>query len=233
MEFLSKIWEKIKSFFTNKEPKVDQAAIDEARAQRLQELNDPEDDFADDIAYDEDELVKLSRQAANKRTFRSAYYIFGSLLAIGLVAWGLIGLLITPKPDISIMIQADGMVEDGDVESIRTLVADAVGDQNGDGKVVVEVTEISMPALRNEETEAAFLAGKESIEETLVAPTIALLFGREEFLAQTDATEDRLALAEILPDLSENNPLKDYFIAYRQGDTKQIAVAKDVYNTLS
>lgn len=233
MEFLSKIWEKIKSFFTNKEPKVDQAAIDEARAQRLQELNDPEDDFADDIAYDEAELVKLSRQAANKRTFRSAYYIFGSLLAIGLVAWGLIGLWITPKPDISIMIQADGMVEDGDVESIRTLVADAVGDQNGDGKVVVEVTEISMPALRNEETEAAFLAGKESIEETLVAPTIALLFGREEFLAQTDATEDRLALAEILPDLSENNPLKDYFIAYRQGDTKQIAVAKDVYNTLS
>lgn len=233
MEFLSKIWEKIKSFFTNKEPKVDQAAIDEARAQRLQELNDPEDDFADDIAYDEDELVKLSRQAANKRTFRSAYYIFGSLLAIGLVAWGLIGLWITPKPDISIMIQADGMVEDGDVESIRTLVADAVGDQNGDGKVVVEVTEISMPAQRNEETEAAFLAGKESIEETLVAPTIALLFGREEFLAQTDATEDRLALAEILPDLSENNPLKDYFIAYRQGDTKQIAVAKDVYNTLS
>ena len=233
MEFLSKIWEKIKSFFTNKEPKVDQAAIDEARAQRLQELNDPEDDFADDIAYDEAELVKLSRQAANKRTFRSAYYIFGSLLAIGLVAWGLIGLLITPKPDISIMIQADGMVEDGDVESIRTLVADAVGDQNGDGKVVVEVTEISMPAQRNEETEAAFLAGKESIEETLVAPTIALLFGREEFLAQTDATEDRLALAEILPDLSENNPLKDYFIAYRQGDTKQIAVAKDVYNTLS
>jgi len=233
MEFLSKIWEKIKSFFTNKEPKVDQAAIDEARAQRLQELNDPEDDFADDIAYDEAELVKLSRQAANKRTFRSAYYIFGSLLAIGLVAWGLIGLWITPKPDISIMIQADGMVEDGDVESIRTLVADAVGDQNGDGKVVVEVTEISMPAQRNEETEAAFLAGKESIEETLVAPTIALLFGREEFLAQTDATEDRLALAEILPDLSENNPLKDYFIAYRQGDTKQIAVAKDVYNTLS
>ncbi len=233
MEFLSKIWEKIKSFFTNKEPKVDQAAIDEARAQRLQELNDPEDDFADDIAYDEDELVKLSRQAANKRTFRSAYYIFGSLLAIGLVAWGLIGLWITPKPDISIMIQADGMVEDGDVESIRTLVADAVGDQNGDGKVVVEVTEISMPAQRNEETEAAFLAGKESIEETLVAPTIALLFGREEFLAQTDATEDRLALAEILSDLSENNPLKDYFIAYRQGDTKQIAVAKDVYNTLS
>ena len=233
MEFLSKIWEKIKSFFMNKEPKVDQAAIDEARAQRLQELNDPEDDFADDIAYDEAELVKLSRQAANKRTFRSAYYIFGSLLAIGLVAWGLIGLWITPKPDISIMIQADGMVEDGDVESIRTLVADAVGDQNGDGKVVVEVTEISMPAQRNEETEAAFLAGKESIEETLVAPTIALLFGREEFLAQTDATEDRLALAEILPDLSENNPLKDYFIAYRQGDTKQIAVAKDVYNTLS
>jgi len=233
MEFLSKIWEKIKSFFTNKEPKVDQAAIDEARAQRLQELNDPEDDFADDIAYDEDELVKLSRQAANKRTFRSAYYISGSLLAIGLVAWGLIGLWITPKPDISIMIQADGMVEDGDVESIRTLVADAVGDQNGDGKVVVEVTEISMPAQRNEETEAAFLAGQESIEETLVAPTIALLFGREEFLAQTDATEDRLALAEILPDLSENNPLKDYFIAYRQGDTKQIAVAKDVYNTLS
>lgn len=233
MEFLSKIWEKIKSFFTNKEPKVDQASIDEARAQRLQELNDPEDDFADDIAYDEAELVKLSRQAANKRTFRSAYYIFGSLLAIGLVAWGLIGLWITPKPDISIMIQADGMVEDGDVESIRTLVADAVGDQNGDGKVVVEVTEISMPAQRNEETEAAFLAGKESIEETLVAPTIALLFGREEFLAQTDAAEDRLALAEILPDLSENNPLKDYFIAYRQGDTKQIAVAKDVYNTLS
>lgn len=233
MEFLSKIWEKIKSFFTNKEPKVDQAAIDEARAQRLQELNDPEDDFADDIAYDAEELTRLSRQAANKRTFRSAYYIFGSILAVGLVAWGLIGLLITPKPDISILIQADGLVEDGDVESIRILVADAVGDQNGDGKVVVEVTEISMPAQRNEETEAAFLAGKESIEETLVAPTIALLFGREEFLAQADVTQDRLALAEVLPDLSENNPLKDYFVAYRQGDTKQIAVAKDVYNTLS
>ncbi len=233
MEFLSKIWEKIKLFFTNKEPKLDQAAIDEARAKRLQELNDPEDDFADDMAYDAEELTKLSRQAANKRTFRSAYYIFGSLLAIGLVAWGLIGLLITPKPDISIMIQADGLVEDGDVESIRTLVADAVGDRNEDGKVVVEVTEISMPAQRNEETEAAFLAGKESIEETLVAPTIALLFGREEFLAQADVTQDRLALAEVLPDLSENNPLKDYFVAYRQGDTKQIAVAKDVYNILS
>lgn len=233
MEFSNKIWEKIKSFFTNKASAVDQEAIDEARAQRLQELNDPEDDFTDDIAYNAEELEKLSRQAAQKRTFRSAYYIFGSILAVGLVAWGLIGLWLTPKADISIMIQADGFVEDGDVESIRVLVADAVGDRNGDGKVVVEVTEISMPAVRNQENEAAFLAGEQSIEEALIAPTIALFFGREEFLAAAEVTEDRLALTQILPELHPNNPLNDYFMAYRQGDTKQTAVAKDVYNTLS
>ena len=233
MEFLNKIWEKIKSFFTNKASVVDQAAIDEARAQRLQELNDPDDDFGDDVAYDAQELERLSRQAAQKRTFRSAYYIFGSILALGLVVWGLIGLLITTKPDISIMIQADGLVEDGDVESIRALVADAIGDRNGDGKVVVEVTEISMPAVRNEENEAAFLAGEQNIQEELIAPTIALIFGREDFLAAADVTEDRLALAQVLPELSENNPLNDYFVAYRMGETKQIADAKDVYNTLS
>lgn len=233
MEFLNKIWEKIKSFFTNKEPVVDHAAIDAARAQRLQELNDPEDDFADDVAYDEAELQKLSREAANKRAFRSGYYIFGSILAVGLVAWGLIGLLITPKPDISIMIQADGKVEDADVERIRVLVADAVGDHNGDGKTVVEVTEISMPAVRNEETEAAFLAGEQSISETLVAPTIALIFGREDFLAAADTVEERLALKQVWPDLTENHPLNDYYVTYRQGETKQIAVAKDVYNKLS
>lgn len=228
-----KIWEKIKSFFTNQAPVVDQAAIDEARAQRLQDLNDPEDDFENDVAYDAQELEKLSRQAAQKRTFRSAYYIFGSILAVGLVAWGLIGLLITPKPDISIMIQADGLVENGDVEKIRTLVADAVGDHNGDGKVVVEVTEVSMPAVRNEETEAAFLAGEQTIAETLVSPTIALIFGREDFLAAADVAQERLALAQVLPDLSENNPLNDYFVSYRLEDTKQSAVAKDVYNTFS
>ncbi len=233
MEFLNKIWEKIKSFFNNQVPTVDQAAIDEERAKRLQDLNDPEDDFADDVAYDAKELEKLSRQAANKRTFRSAYYIFGSILAIGLVAWGLIGLWLTPKADISIMIQADGLVEDGDVESIRVLVADAVGDRNGDGKVVVEITEISMPAVRNEENEAAFLAGEQSVTEALVAPTIALIFGRDEFLAAADVTEDRLALAQVLPQLHANNPLNDYFMAYRQGDTEQTEVAKDVYQTLS
>ena len=237
MEFLSKIWDKIKSFFNNKASVVDQAAIDEARAARLQELNDPEDEFDNDVAYDAAELEKLSRQAAQKRTFRSAYYIFGSILAVGLVAWGLIGLLTTPKPDISIMIQADGLVEDADVATIRTLVADAVGDRNGDGKVVVEITEISMPAVRNEETEAAFLAGAQSIEETLVAPNIALFFGREAFMdsvnGSTQLADERLALGDLAPDLSENNPLNDYFVAYRQGDSKQAIVAKDVYQKLS
>lgn len=233
MEFLNKIWEKIKSLFTNKTPIVDQAAIDEARAQRLRELNDPEDDFSDDIAYDEAELEKLSKQAANKRAFRSGYYIFGAILAVGLVAWGLIGLLITPKADISIMIQADGIVEDADVEQIRSLVADAAGDQNGDGKVVVEVTEIAMPAVRNDENEAAFRAGEESMTEALIPPSIALIFGREDFLAAADVVEERLSMAQVLPDLSENNPLRDYFVTYRMGDTKQIAIAKDVYKTLS
>lgn len=237
MEFFRKIWEKIKSFFYNKAETVDQAAIDEARAQRLQELNDPEDDFANDVAYDEKELAQLSRKAANRRNFRTGYYIFGSMLAIGLVAWGLIGLFTTPQPDISIMIQADGLVEDADVESIRAMVADAAGDRNGDGKVVVEVTEISMPATRTEENETAFTVAREDIEEALIPPAIGLIFGREEFLDAAaefnELASERVPVAQLGLELSENNPLSEYGVTYRVETTSQAALAKEVFDGLT
>lgn len=237
MAFLSRIWEKIKSFFYNKAQTVDQAAIDEARAKRLQELNDPEDDFANDVAYDEKELAQLSRKAANRRNFRTGYYIFGSILAVGLVAWGLIGLLTTPRPDISIMIQADGLVEDADMESIRAMVADAAGDRNGDGKVVVEITEISMPAARTEENETAFTVAREDIEEALISPAIGLIFGREDFLAAAsefnELASEPVPVAQLGLSLSENNPLGEYRMTYRVDATSQSALAKEVFDIFS
>lgn len=237
MEFLNKIWEKIKSFFGNKEKVVDQAAIDEARTQRLQDLNDPEDDFANDVAYDEAELERLSRKAANRRNFRTGYYIFGSILAVGLILWDVIGLLTTPQPDISIMIQADGLVENADIESVRALVADAVGDRNGDGQIVVEVTEISMPAVRTEENGSAFDVAHEDIEAALIPPNIGLIIGREEFLAEADAAtgleEGRLSLAQTDLELNENNPLREYQVAGRAGQSDEAVLAGEVLAKLA
>ncbi len=232
MEFINKIWDKIKSFFSNKAETVDQAAIDEARARRLQEINDPEDDFTNDVAYDEEELLQLSRKVANQRNFRTGYYIFGSLLAVGLVLWGVIGLLTTPKPDICILIQADGLVENADIESVRALVADVAGDRNGDGKVVVEVTEISMPAIHTEENQSAFDLAHEDIELALISPNIGLVIGREDFLAEADAAAglngERLSLAQTGLEMHENNPLREYQAAGRAGQSDQAALAAEV-----
>ncbi len=232
MEFLSKIWKKIKLFFYNKAETVDQAAIDEARAQRLRELNDPEDDFANDVAYDEKELLQLSRKESNRRNMRTGYHVFGSIMAIGLVLWGVIGLLTTPQPDICMMIQADGMVENADIESVRALVADAVGDRNGDGKVVVEVTEISMPATHTEENQSAFDLAHEDIGAALISPNIGLIIGREEFLAEADEAvgldSKRLLLAQAGLELHENNPLREYQAAGRAGQSDQAVLAAEV-----
>ncbi len=232
MEFINKIWDKIKSFFYNKAETVDQAAIDEARAQRLRELNDPEDDFANDVAYDEEELLQLSRKESNRRNMRTGYHVFGSIMAIGLILWGVIGLLVTPRPDICIMIQADGLVESADIESVRVLVADAVGDRNGDGKVVVEVTEISMPAAHTEENQSAFELAHEDIEAALISPNIGLIIGREEFLAEADDStgldSERLSLAQTGLELHENNPLCEYQAACRAGESDQAVLAAEV-----
>ena len=237
MEFFDTIWEKIKSLFSNKAQTVDQAAIDAERAQRLEELNDPDDDFANDVAYDEKELAELSRKAANRRNFRTGYYIFGSIMAVGLVAWGLIGLWTTPQADISIMIQADGMVEQADVENIRALVAEAVGDRDGDGKVTVEVTSISMPAVQTEENETAFTVAREDIEEALIPPSIGLIFGRDLFIDMTDdfnrIAEESVPLARVVSGLSENNPLCEYVMTYRDENTEQSALAKEVFDILA
>ena len=236
MEFFDTIWEKIKSLFSNKAQMVDQAAIDAERARRLEELNDPDDDFANDVAYDEKELAELSRKAANRRNFRTGYYIFGSILAVGLVAWGLIGLFTTPQADISIMIQADGMVEQADAEAIRSLVADAVGDRNGDGKILVEVTSISMPITRTQENEPAFTVAREDIEEALIPPTIGLIFGRDMFIDMADdfnkLAEESVTLTQVMSGLSENNPLREYVMTYRDEKTEQSALAKEVFNVL-
>ena len=236
MEFLNKILDKIKSLFNNKAETKDMAAVDEMRAQRLQELNDPEDDFSGDVAYDEAELAELSRKAASRRNFRTGYYIFGSLLAVGLVAWGLVGLLTTPKADISIMVQVDGLVEQADMELIQSTVAQAVGDRNGDGKVVVEVTQISMPIERTEENATAFDVAREDIEEALIAPTIGLIFGRESFVDMAKdfnpMAEQSVSLQELGLALHRNNPLNDYVMTYRVENTSQSALAKEVYTAL-
>lgn len=237
MGFFDKIWEKIKSFFGNKVETVDQAAIDAERAARLAALNDPDDDFAHDVAYDEKELAELSRKAANRRNFRTGYYIFGSILAVGLVAWGLIGLFTTPQADISIMIQADGQVEQADLESIRAMVAEATGDRNGDGEILVEVTTISLPPTHTEENETAFTVGREDIEEALIPPTIGLIFGRDLFVNMADdfnkLADESVSLAEIVPGLSENNPLRDYVMTYRDENTEQSALAQEVFGVLA
>ncbi len=237
MEFISKIWDKIKSFFYNKVETVDQAAIDEARTQRLKEINDPEDDFANDVAYDDDELLQLSRKSANRRNMRTGYYIFGSIMAVGLVLWGVIGLLTTPQPDICMMIQADGIVENADIESVRALVAAAVGDRNGDGKVVVEVTEISMPAVHTEENQSAFDLAHEDIELALISPNIGLIIGREEFLAEADTAagldSGRLSLEQTGLELNENNPLREYQAAGRAGQSDQAVLAAEVLAKLA
>ena len=237
MEFFDKIWEKIKSLFSNKAQSIDLAAIDAERAQRLEQLNDPDDDFANDVAYDEKELAELSRKAANRRNFRTGYYIFGSILAVGLVAWGLIGVFTTPQADISIMIQADGMVEQADVENIRAMVAQATEDINGDGKILVEVTNISMPAVHTQENEPAFAVAREDIEEALIPPTIGLIFGRDLFMDMADdfnkLAEESVPLTEIMSGLNENNPLNEYMLTYRDENTEQSALAKKVFDVLA
>ncbi len=237
MEFFHKIWEKIRSFFDNKEKTVDQAAIDEARAQRLKEINDPEDDFSNDVAYDAQELEQLSRKAANRRNFRTGYYIFGSFLAVVLVAWGVIGLLTTPQPDICIMIQADGLAENADMESIRMLVADAVGDHNEDGQVVVEVTQISMPAAHTEDNQAAFDMAYEDIEEALISPNIVLIIGREDFLDRAEVVDDladvRVSLDQTGLTLHENSPLREYQVVARAGESDQAVLAAEVLAKLA
>lgn len=237
MNFLSNLWEKIKALFNNQAQTVDQAAIDEARAKRLEELNDPEDDFANDVAYDAKELQLLSRKAANRRHFRTGYYIFGTLLAIVLVAWGVIGFLTTPKPDICIMIQADGIVEQEDLAAIRALVADATGDRNEDGQVVVEVTQISMPAKQTEENQSAFQVAYEDIEEALISPNVSLVIGRQNFLAQAEVVDDLVGetifVSELMPDMHQNNPLWEYRIAARAGESKQAVLAAEVLAALA
>ncbi len=248
MNFLSNLWEKIKALFNNQAQTVDQAAIDEARAKRLEELNDPEDDFANDVAYDAKELQLLSRKAANRRHFRTGYYIFGTLLAIVLVAWGVIGFLTTPKPDRLVektnrkegelgTFSADGIVEQEDLAAIRALVADATGDRNEDGQVVVEVTQISMPAKQTEENQSAFQVAYEDIEEALISPNVSLVIGRQNFLAQAEVVDDLVGetifVSELMPDMHQNNPLWEYRIAARAGESKQAVLAAEVLAALA
>ena len=222
MEFFEKIKTKVKELFGRDLPETpNEYEMRAKRKQLLRELNEPEDGFEDDLALDEEELKKEAEKSKRRRDTRKWYYIFGMVIGLGMIVWGVVGLIITPKPDLYLLLQSDGYCETADLDAVQKRIETACGDRNGDGKVTVKVTKVYMPAIHTEQNDGAFTTAREDISQALLSGQIALIIGRAEFLEKAAEYEPLEAGAKNLSEcgmaMNENSPLLEYKVAVRQG----------------
>lgn len=216
--------------FTGKKPV--HSVADTRRRRKLREsINDPDDLFFDDEVLDQDELERVARKKRNRNSFRRGYYIFGFILGIAMIAIALYNMFSQPRADLEVLLQQDGIIEQGDIEDIQHFLEQYTEDRNGDGKVVVKFTRVSMPAKRTEENASDFDYAAGLMEEDLVPYNIAFFVGRQEFI---DTADDLCGLAYYKPaqsmypltdtdiPISANSPLKDYYFAVRASSDSSI-----------
>ena len=182
------LWDNLKdkwNQFTGKGP-VDHVAEQRRRRKLRESINDPDDLFFDDEVLDGEELARVARKRRNRNSFRRGYYIFGAILGTAMIVIAVYNMISTPKPDLQVLLQEDGVLEQGDIEDIQKYLEQYVEDQNGDGKITVTFTRISMPAQRTEDNESQFEAAYHDMDEQLVPFNIAFFVGREEFISMAD-----------------------------------------------
>ena len=228
-----KIWQKIKSFFV-KQP-FDKEAYERERVERLSELNDPDDDFGNDAVFSDEQLKKLARQSANRRDMRTAYYIVVGLIAVGMVVWGVINVIITPKPDIAVLIQQDEYVQEEDIAAIQEWVAQKTGDRNGDGKVIVEVNKRQLPSVKTEENGETYEALLDELTSFFIANKPVLIFGRQNFIdkASDTVTVEQNSLMLTQTSFGERETLDEYILTYRIIDNEKGQIVADVFSQIA
>ena len=220
------LWDNLKdkwNQFTGKGP-VDHVAEQRRRRKLRESINDPDDLFFDDEVLDGEELARVARKRRNRNSFRRGYYIFGAILGTAMIVIAVYNKISTPKPDLQVLLQEDGVLEQGDIEDIQKYLEQYVEDQNGDGKITVTFTRISMPAQRTEDNESQFEAAYHDMDEQLVPFNIAFFVGREEFISMADElrglayykpAESVYPLTETDIPIGANSPLNDYYFAVR------------------
>ena len=220
------LWDSIKNKWnqmTGNAP-VDHVSEQRRRRKLRESINDPDDLFFDDEVLDREELERVARKRRNRNSFRRGYYIFGAILGTAMIVIAVYNMLSTPKPDLQVLLQEDGLIEQGDIEDIQAFLERYVEDQNGDGKITVTFTRVSMPAERTEENENLFDIADRDIDEQLVPYNIAFFVGREEFIAMADElrglayykpAESLYPLTETDIPIGANSPLNDYYFAVR------------------
>ena len=139
---------------------------EQRRRRKLREsINDPDDLFFDDEVLDREELERVARLRRIRNSFRRGYFIFGAILGKAMIVLAVFYMLSTPKPDLQVLLQEDGLIEQGDIEDIQAFLERYVEDQNGDGKITVTFTRVSIPAERTEENENLFDIAYRDIDE--------------------------------------------------------------------
>lgn len=223
---MGKFGESIKKLF-GKEEKPTAAELEARRRQTLREVNDPEDDFSADAGFSPDELRQIARKTRYKRRFRLGYTVAGMILAAAFALYGLISYLVTPRPDLTLLVQIDGAVTTEQRTALENYVKERCPDVNGDGKVTVAIREVYFPedgASVNDETRAA---AADNVGEALVDGKKGVAIGSAAFLdtvSQSASVTARVPLSET--GFSSQDPaLSPYFIAQCRPDAAEIFAA--------
>lgn len=115
------LWDSIKNKWnqmTGNAP-VDHVSEQRRRRKLRESINDPDDLFFDDEVLDREELERVARKRRNRNSFRRGYYIFGAILGTAMIVIAVYNMLSTPKPDLQVLLQEDGLIEQGDIEDIQ------------------------------------------------------------------------------------------------------------------
>ncbi len=226
---IDKLIKKIKSLF-NKE---DEMPLTQAEIREREKLNakynHPDDNYIGDDFLTEEEMQEMSYKKKRRGNFRTGYYAFGFVLAIGMIGFGLYNIIADAKYDIRILVQDDNIITKEECDYINEYFSKFVPDKNGDGKILLDVDYVYMPPEYSEEQASEWSAGINGIEKSLTSYHVAIAFGREGFLDAVDDTrplrlKDGVKYVKLSEldgfDISKGKALENYCVAVRDNVKK-------------
>ena len=222
---IDKLIKKIKSLFGKGEEDMPLTQAEIREREKLNaKYNHPDDVFLEDDFLTEEEMQEMSYKKKRKGNFRIGYYAFGFVLALGMIGYGLYNIVSDAKYDIRILVQDDDIITLDECNYINDYLAKYVPDKNGDGKILIDVDYVYMPAEYTEELAGAWSTGINGIEKSLTSYHVSIIFGREGFLDAADDTrplrikdgEKYVPVTELEGfDAPEGSALEGYFVGVR------------------